>query len=168
MLPLFDDPKLRGILYQLYSAQEAYTTAMQVWNERAKIHLDEMQPKLAASNIRSGGMHTWKEIEDALGQYVILKLANMTTSAQASLQQAFLAQEGMRKPFFDYIKKRFPNEKFTEFDIPDDARIREEIKAIKVDRASPPQSVDRTRDYFAAMGAAPIAQIRFGGVPLTA
>lgn len=44
----------------------------------------------------------------------------------------------MRKPFFDYIKKRFANEKFTESDIPDDARIREEIKVIEVDRASPP------------------------------
>ena len=101
MLPLFDDPKLQGILYQLYSAQEAYTTAMQVWNERAKIHLDEMQPKLAVSNVRSDGMHAWKEIEDALGRHVILKLANMTTSAQASLRQAFLAQEGMQKLLFD-------------------------------------------------------------------
>jgi hypothetical protein len=137
LLPLFDDPKLRTILYHLYSAQEAYTTAMAVWNERAKIHIIEMQPKLAASKILSGGMHTWREIEDALGRYVMLKLANMTMTAQATLQQAFLAQEQMRKPFFEYIKKRFPKEKFTEFGTPEEARIREEIKPIEMDRSSP-------------------------------
>ena len=149
LLPLFDDPKLRVILYDLYSAQEAYTTAMQVWNERAKIHINEMQPKLAASNVRSGGMHTWNEIEDALGKYVILKLANMTTTAQVSLQQAFLAQEKIRKPFFEYVKNRFPKEKFTEFDTPEDARIREEINPINVDRASaPPKSPWVRGDYL--------------------
>ena len=105
-----------------------------------------MQPKLAESNVQSGGMHTWKEIEDALGKYVILKLANMTTQAQISLQQAFLAQEEMRKPFFEYIKKRFPNEKFTEFEVPEEERrIREGIQPINVNRNSPPPPSRRTR-----------------------
>jgi hypothetical protein len=135
LLPLFDDPKLRAVLYNLYSAQEAYTTAMIVWNERAKIHIGEMQPRLADGGIKRGGMHTWVEIQNALGPYILPKIASMTMTAQLALQNAFLALEEMRKPFFEYIKSRFPEEKFTEFDTPEEARIREPIVPIDVDRS---------------------------------
>jgi hypothetical protein len=149
LLPLFDDPKLRTILYKLYSAQEAYTTAMLIWNERAKIHVNEMQPRLAEGGIKQGGLHTWAEVKKALGPYILPKMANMTMKAQHALQQAFLALEEMRKPFFDYLKARFPGEKFTEFDTPNEARIRDPIAAIDVESVLPPSPYKGTYYVFA-------------------
>jgi hypothetical protein len=128
--PLFKSPESRQQIFNLFLAQENYTSTLAAWNLRSHLHRYEMQPKLAAAGFENGGITSWTAIEKALGQDTFFAILNMTNGVQVGIQRAFNYIEEASKKFIEFLRAEYPDEKFSSFDVKEDFRIREEIKEI--------------------------------------
>lgn len=116
---LIDSSKGRAILYDLYLAQENYIEALNQWNLRSQLHLERVQPALAASGIVNGSTVSLIDIEAALGKLVLGTLMNSTNNCIESLSRAFEKLVASKHVARAYVVTRFKTNDFTDFDFPD-------------------------------------------------
>jgi hypothetical protein len=116
---LIDSREGRAILYDVYIAQENYIEAINQWNLRSSLHLEKVQPALAASSLLNGTLVSMSEIEGALGRLVLGTLVNSTNNCIASLARAFGKLAASKRAARAYVVVRFRTNDFTDFDFPD-------------------------------------------------
>lgn len=121
---LLDSREGRAILYDLYLAQENYIEALNQWNIRSTLHLEKVQPALAASNIMNGATVSLDDIERALGKLVLGTLVNSTNNCIGSLSRAFERLTASKHAARSYVVARFKTNDFTDFDFPDTYGLR--------------------------------------------
>jgi hypothetical protein len=116
---LIDSREGRAILYDLYLAQENYIEALNQWNIRSRLHLEKVQPALAASNIQNGATVSMSDIEAVLGKLNLGILVNSTNNCIESLSRAFEKLAASKQVARAYVVARFKTNDFTDFDFPD-------------------------------------------------
>lgn len=116
---LIDSREGRAILYDLYMAQECYIEALNQWNLRSSLHLEKVQPALAASGIANGATVSMDDIEGALGTLVLGTLVNATNNCIESLSRAFEKLAACKQAARAYVVARFKTNDFTDFDFPE-------------------------------------------------
>jgi hypothetical protein len=109
----------RSILYDFYLAQENYIEALNQWNLRSALHIEKVQPALAASGISNGSVVTDADVQRAFGVHLYGSIVNSTNNTIESLKRAFERLAAVKAKTRPYLVKRFGTNDFTEFDFPD-------------------------------------------------
>lgn len=109
----------RVILYDFYLAQENYIEALNQWNIRSALHLERVQPALAASGIANGSLITQEELQKALGIHILGSIVNSTENCIETLQRAFQRLAAVKAAARAYLVVRFKTKDFTDFDLPE-------------------------------------------------
>ncbi|QJW83947.1 hypothetical protein HK414_08145 [Ramlibacter terrae] len=109
----------RSILHDFYLAQENYIEALNQWNLRSALHLEKIQPVLAASGIPNGSLVTDAVVQKAFGAYLYGSIVNSTNNTIESLRRAFEQLAAVKAKTRPYLVKRFGTNDFTDFDFPD-------------------------------------------------
>lgn len=121
----------RSVLYDFYMAQENYIEALNQWNLRSALHLEKVQPALAASGIPMGAMVTDEDLQRAFGVHLFGSIVNSTNNCIESLKRAFERLAAVKHKTRPYLVKRFGTDDFTEFDFPDTYGLAEPATAAK-------------------------------------
>lgn len=108
----------RAILYDFYLAQENYVVALNQWNLRSALHLEKVQPALAASGIPMGATVTDADLQRAFGAHHFGAIVNSTNNCIDSLKSAFELLAAVKKQARPYLVKRFGTNDLTDFDFP--------------------------------------------------
>lgn len=116
---LIDTKEGRAILYDFYLAQENYIEALNQWNLRSALHLERVQPALAAARIPNDGVVTRDALEVALGAHIFGAIVNSTDNCVVSLQRAFQKLAAVKVQARSYLVSRFKSNDFTDFDFPE-------------------------------------------------
>jgi hypothetical protein len=116
---LIDTVSGRTVLYEFYIAQENYVEALNQWNLRSSLHLQQVQPAIAASTIQMGATVSLKDIESVLGTLLYGTIVNATDNCLISLRRAFEKLTESKTKVRAYAAKRFKTNDFTDFDFPD-------------------------------------------------
>jgi hypothetical protein len=116
---LIDTKEGRAVLYDFYLAQENYIEALNQWNLRSALHLERVQPALAAARIPNDGVVTRDALELALGAHVFGAIVNSTDNCVVSLQRAFQKLAAVKVQARSYLVSRFKSNDFTDFDFPE-------------------------------------------------
>jgi hypothetical protein len=109
----------RAIMYELYFAQESYLEALRAWNERSRLHRDEVQPRLAAGGIVSGGMHSNNDVRQLLGPFAFESIRAATDEVIPALRNAFKKLAASKLAFRTFVVRKFKTDDFTDFDFPE-------------------------------------------------
>lgn len=109
----------RAILYDFYLAQQNYVEALNQWNLRSALHLEKVQPALAASGIPNGAIVTDADLQRALGAHHFGAIVNSTNNCIGSLKSAFERLAAVKKQARPYLVKRFGTIDLTDFEFPD-------------------------------------------------
>jgi hypothetical protein len=105
----------RSVLYEFYVAQENYVEAVNQWNLRSSLHLDQVQPKLAASTLLNGAEVSEKALEEALGVHTYGAIVNSTNNCIECLRRAFQKLDNVKTTTRKYLVSRFDSDDFTDF-----------------------------------------------------
>ena len=116
---LLDTKDGRSILYEFYIAQENYVEALNQWNLRSALHVEKVQPALAASTIPNGGTVTEGALQLVLGLHLYGSIVNSTNNCITTLQRAFQKLAAVKLKARTYVVLRFKSNDFTDFDFPD-------------------------------------------------
>jgi hypothetical protein len=116
---LLDGKQSRAVLYDFYMAQENYIEALNQWNLRSALHLEKVQPALAASGLADGSVITEADLQKALGAHVFGSSINSTNNCIESLQRAFGKLSEVKALTRAHLVQRFESNDFTDFDFPD-------------------------------------------------
>jgi hypothetical protein len=116
---LLEDKQGRAILYEFYIAQENYVEALNQWNLRSALHLEKVQPALAASDIESGAAVAEVDLRKALGAHIFGHIVNSTENCVAVLPRAFQKLAEVKKKVRPYLVRRFRSNDFTDFALPE-------------------------------------------------
>ena len=115
---MLDSTQGRAVLYDLYLAQENYIEAINQWNLRSSIHVQQLQPAMAALNIPPGTAVNVTDLENALGPLLAGTMKNHTTNCLISLRRAFEKLSAMNEHTRAYFVQTFMSDDFTKFDFP--------------------------------------------------
>jgi hypothetical protein len=115
---MLDSSVGRAILYDLYLAQENYLEAINQWNLRSSIHVEKLQPALAALNIPQGTEMELTQLEMSLGPLLVGTMRNHTTNCLVTLRRAFEKLAAMNDRTRAFFVETFKSEDFTKFDFP--------------------------------------------------
>ena len=116
---LLDTKEGRSVLYEFYIAQENYIEALNQWNLRSALHLDKVQPALAASIIPNGGTVSEGALQLVLGLHIYGSIVNSTDNCIGALQRAFQKLTAVKLKARAYVVLRFKSNDFTDFDYPE-------------------------------------------------
>ena len=116
---LLDTREGRSVLYEFYIAQENYVEALNQWNLRSALHLERVQPALAASTIPNGGTVTEEALQLVLGLHVFGSIVNSTDNCIVSLQRAFQKLTEVKTKSRAFVVLRFKSDDFTDFSYPE-------------------------------------------------
>lgn len=116
---LIDTREGRAVLHEFYLAQENYIEALNQWNIRSALHLERVQPALAASIIPNDGIVTRGALELVLGAHVFGSIVTSTDNCIVSLQRAFQKLAAVKVKTRRYLVARFNSDDFTDFDFPE-------------------------------------------------
>ena len=130
LLPLRDDaPELdlgslsflletedRELLLELMIENQRFKTAVQAINERSRLHLDEVQPRLEPAGIREGGQYSESDCLKALGEPLYLTLKRATDAAIDHVDQSIVSCESLVARLYDAMKKRYPKQTIIRLD----------------------------------------------------
>jgi len=109
----------RAILYDFYMAQENYLETLTQWNHRSALHLEKVQPLLAASGVPMGTVVTEADLKRILGEHVYGAIVNSTDNCIKQLKRSFNRTTLVKEKALPYLEKRFKTKNFTNFDYPE-------------------------------------------------
>lgn len=109
----------RSILYDFYMAQENYIEALNQWNLRSALHLEKVQPAMAASGIPMGSTVTDADLLQAFGAHIFGSIVNSTDNSIESMKRSFERLVAVKQRVRPYLVQRFGTDDFTDFDFPE-------------------------------------------------
>lgn len=116
---LLEDANGRGVLYDLYIAQDNYSEALSHWNLRSQLHTQQVQPALEKAGFVPSEEVTLKQIDVALGPLLENSMKRITDNCIAAQQRSFEHLLGVKDKLKHYLSGRFPAVEFTDFVFPD-------------------------------------------------
>lgn len=109
----------RAVLYEFYLAQENYVEALNQWNLRSSLHLEKVQPALAASGIQNGAEVSKESLRQAIGIHTYGAILNSTDNCIVCLKRAFQKLDAVKITTRQYLVYRFDSNDFTDFSTPE-------------------------------------------------
>jgi hypothetical protein len=106
----------RELPFRILVEQQRFDTAVQALNERSRLHLDVLQPRLAAAGIREGGEYLRTELVGALGDDLALPLQRATDDAIEHVDKTIESCSALVATVYQAMKARFPGHRFIRLD----------------------------------------------------
>lgn len=107
----------RNLLAELVVEAGRYHTAMGAFNERSRIHREEVQPLLERAGIVQGGHYSHEQIEGAIGNRFYITMQQSTDETINLVDDAIISL----KPFADRLraslKKQYPSDTIIGFEL---------------------------------------------------
>jgi len=107
----------RNLLAELVTEAARYHTAMGAFNERSRIHREEVQPLLEQAGIVQGGDYSHEQIEGAIGNRLYITIQQSTEETINLVDDAIISL----KPFADRLraslKKQYPTATIIGFEL---------------------------------------------------
>jgi hypothetical protein len=127
MTILLDCKAGRAVLYDLNIAQEAYREALQILNERSRVHRENLQPALEKSGL-NGQDVTNEMMMDEIGERLVLTMIGLTDGCYMMMHRSFAKLTAVKDRARQYVVERFGTDDFTKVDFPETKGIENEPK----------------------------------------
>ena len=98
----------RQLLFELLVEQQRFNLAMQAINERSRIHIDKIQPRLVAAGMREKFEYLDSEWIEAMGEPLYLELKRMTDAAIEQVDLSVDSCQDLLIRFYNAMTKHFP------------------------------------------------------------
>lgn len=107
----------REVLFTVLLEQERFETATLALKYRSQLHMDEVQPKLAANGIQSGGLYSLQQIQAALGARLYAMIVEATDIAIKNVDDYIASNIKCSEDLRNALKRVFPQRKFIQFNV---------------------------------------------------
>ena len=114
---MLETKESREILYNMHIAQENYIETLIAFNERSKMHKNEVQPRLAKIEKDDKQGITIDQSNAALGFYINECIRNSTDSCIEIQKRTSKLLLASKTAFRNYVTEKFKTNNFTDFDI---------------------------------------------------
>jgi hypothetical protein len=120
-------------------------------DERSRLHITEVQPRLAMSNIKEGSECTRASVAAVLGDQLLLRIERATDSAIDAVDLTIASSQALIASFYAAMKGRFPGQTIIRLDPsqPFDLSPQPTSGAIVNDRHEVPVNGLSREEYFA-------------------
>jgi len=98
----------RELLFRLLIEQQRFDSAVQTMNERSRLHLEVLQPTMAAAGIREGADYSRAAVAQAIGEELVLRLERATSDAIELVDKTAASCPAFVAEFYQAMKVRFP------------------------------------------------------------
>jgi hypothetical protein len=98
----------RELLFNLLIEQQRFDAALQIMNERSRLHLEVLQPRLATAGIREGEDYSREAVVDAVGNELVVRLERATADAIEHVDKTIESCPVLIAEFYRAMKLRFP------------------------------------------------------------
>ena len=106
-----------NILGELSVEESKYQRVIEAIEERTRIHRDEAQPLLEKAGIKAGSIHSFKEIEDALGERLYTTLQQSTSQIIGFVDDTIVGLQSVGNELSQNIQEMYPKEKMLKISI---------------------------------------------------
>lgn len=101
----------RDFPFLLMLEQSRFDTAAWAVNDRSRLHIDELQPRLREAGIREGSSWTIEELEQRLGEHLVRRLQRATDAVVEQVDLTVASTAELVQRFRDAMKARYPDER---------------------------------------------------------
>jgi hypothetical protein len=106
----------RDVVIHLLIEEHRFETARQAINERFRLHIEEVQPRLAAGRIKEKSAFREDELVEALGEDLFLTLQRSTEEVVCEVDLTLASTLDLSARFHAAMKQRFPKQKIIRLD----------------------------------------------------
>lgn len=106
----------RNFLMEMMVEKERFETALQAMNERSRLHLEVLQPKMAAAEIVEGGDYTVNYITGVLGESFTFHIQRATEVAITRIDETIASNQDFTNRFHAAMKRLFPQHSIVFFE----------------------------------------------------
>ncbi len=106
------ETKDRNILMELLIEEERFKAAIQSLNERSKLHIESIQPILAAAGVREKQSYPVDDIKSKLGEQLFLHIERATDEALSHTTNTVESLKNIISKFHSVLKKQYPESSF--------------------------------------------------------
>jgi hypothetical protein len=100
----------RELPFLLMLEEKRFETAIQAVNERSRVHIGELQPRLTAAGVKEGSSWTLELLKERLGDDIVLRLQRATDAAVEQVDLTVTSCTAFIDTFHKAMKARFPKE----------------------------------------------------------
>lgn len=101
----------RDFPFLLMLEQSRFDTAAWAVNDRSRLHIDELQPRLREAGVREGTSWTIGELEQRLGEDLVRKLQRATDAVVEQVDLTVASTANLVRQFRESMKARYPDER---------------------------------------------------------
>lgn len=105
------ETEYHNLLLELLIEQERFESALQAMNERSRLHLEILQPRMAAGGIMEGVDYSFGKAVEVLGHPFVLHMQRATDQAIKLVDDAVDSNLTFAKRFHREMKALFPEPK---------------------------------------------------------
>ena len=95
--------------------ENKFHTAVQAFNERSILHLQEVQPILEKAGIVEGGDYSLQQLEEALGNRLFKQLSRATEEMIDHVDSGINSLLQMGEKLYEALRELYPGETFIKF-----------------------------------------------------
>jgi hypothetical protein len=109
----------RSLLSELVREESRYHSAMGVFNERSRLHREEVQPLLERDGFVEGGYCSPEQFEKVLGKRLCRTIQQATEATINQVDKTIISLQQFAGKFRDSLKKQYPTDTIIHFKIAD-------------------------------------------------
>jgi len=98
----------RELVFRLLLEQQRFETAIRAINERSRLHIGEVQPRLVAGSILEKSEYVEDQVEAAVSSHRLLLLRRATDAVVEQVDLTLVSTQAMATEFQSAMKLRFP------------------------------------------------------------
>jgi hypothetical protein len=106
----------REFVFKLLIEEQRFKTALQAINERSRLHIEEVQPRLMAAAIREKSECNIEDLVGALGEHLLLLIQRGTEEAVREVDLTLASTIEQSRALYTAMKKRFPGHTIIRFE----------------------------------------------------
>ena len=111
----------KTLLSELVMESERYHSAIGTYNERSRIHREEVQPILERAGFVQGGTYSSEEIKTILGDRLYITIQQATDATIEQVDNTLVTLNGVANKLHTTLKKLYPYNTIIRFEIVDTA-----------------------------------------------
>jgi hypothetical protein len=108
-----------NILGELTIQESRYQRAIDAIQERTRVHRDEAQPILEMAGISTGTIHSFEEIETALGERLHTTLQQSTKQIIEHVDDTIISLQEVGNKLSQILQELYPKEKIIKISVPE-------------------------------------------------
>jgi hypothetical protein len=110
------ETECRGLLMELMIEQERFETSVQAINERSRLHIEVLQPRMAAGGIMEGVDYPAEKVIEILSKPLVLHMQRATDAAIQHVDDTVNSNLAFAKRFHKEMKVLFPKYRIIHFE----------------------------------------------------